>query len=127
MKAASSAAEAGDRFWLGFVRGLAPLGVTLAALGAALLGLGATRVATASAGFFALQQALGIMVPVGLAVMALCYAGACVWALRAAGRCSRAGQDARAAGALRGLAVSALLLALPVALALALPQRPAFG
>jgi tellurite resistance protein TehA-like permease len=115
------------RFGSGFLWGLAPAIGALLLLGLTLLTLAATRAAADPNQFAAEQHALGMAAPVGLSAVAAWYLASSAWLLGATGRWARERQSVRVAGALLGLAVSALLLALPAALAVALPQHPAFG
>jgi hypothetical protein len=116
-----------NRFGTGFLAGLAPAIGTLVLLGLALLTLAATRGAADPNDFAGEQSALGMVARVGLSVIAAWYLVSSVWLLRASGGWARGHQQARAVGTLLGLVVSALLVALPVALAIVLPQHPAFG
>ena len=113
------------QFGRGFARGLRPAGVTLALVALTLAALALTRALAHASGFFALEAALQIVTVSGLAAVALGYALACVWVLRGAGRWSAAGAGTRAVGALVGLVMSALLMALPVVVAVLAPQHPA--
>jgi hypothetical protein len=123
----SEASVARPRFGGGFVAGLAPLMGTVLLLGLTMLTVAATRGAADPNAFLVEQQALGMAASVGLGVVAAWYLAASTWMLDRAGRWARAQQRARAAGALLGLTVSALVLALPVVVAIVLPQHPAFG
>jgi hypothetical protein len=104
---------------------LLPLGV-LAVLVAAAVGLTAgVRALTSGQGFSNEQLATVLTLGIGLALGFLGYTIAIVriWRCMTAWRLAGAGRQAT--GALWGLAITALLVLLPVVLALVIPQHPA--
>ncbi len=103
----------------GFVAGLVPLGpvalIVVVALGLSAL---ARQVTTG-------QGAAIVIVVLGLLGAAAAYVVCCVRALRQVSRWQQAGQSALASGALWGLVVVALVVLLPLLLAIFIPQHPA--
>ncbi len=115
----------GDSFWRGFVAGLAPL-LTLAIIVTLTLAVTVALSELSARHSFALQQtATAWALGVGLAASLVAYVAAWALALRRVGAWRRAGAPASANGTLWALAVTALLVALPVVIAIALPQHPA--
>jgi hypothetical protein len=107
------------------VLGITPLGpVALAVLLAVLLAALARQL-TAGQGFFAQQWAAGIVVVLGLVGAAVSYVVFSVRALRQVRRWQQAGQSAPANAALWGLVITALVVLLPLILAIVIPQHPA--
>ena len=78
----------------------------------------------AGSGFFAVQRACVIVLAGGSSVSALLYAIAGIRALRRVRAWQHEGRTASAGGALCGLAMTALVVALPILLAVLLPQHP---
>jgi hypothetical protein len=121
----SPESSSGDRPGPGLVAGLVPLGwvvlIVIVALAVAALGRGLT----AGQGF-AVQQgtAVGVLV-VGLLAAAAAYIVSGRRALRQVAQWQQVGMTARATGALLGLALGALVVLLPLLLAIFLPQHPA--
>jgi cytochrome b561 len=75
---------------------------------------------------FATQQTAAIAVVVaGLLVGAVALLVSCVRAFRRVKRLQQAGETGQANAALRGLVVVAVVLLLPLVLAIAIPQQPA--
>jgi hypothetical protein len=109
----------------GFAAGLVPLGpVAAIVIVAAALAALARRVA-AGQGFSAQQLAAGLVLVLGLLGAAASYALFGVRAVRRVRQWQQAGQAARANGALWGLVAVALVLLLPILLAIFVPQHPA--
>jgi len=109
----------------GLAAGLLPLGLVVGIALVALLLAALARVALAGQGFFTTREATQTALLCALSAAASSYGVACVGVLGQAKRWQRAGRRAAHAGALLGLAATALLLVAPVALAVALPQHPA--
>jgi hypothetical protein len=109
----------------GVLDGLVPVALlaVVVVLGIALT-IGA-QLATASQGYD-VEQAVVVPVLAGaILVAAVIYTVACVRALRRVRALELGGNQARARGALLGLALTALIVLLPIALAAAIPQHPA--
>ena len=113
----------------GFFRGLAPLAILLPLVAAAWAAAAWVRGLTAAWGFFAQQQVTLITLIVGLAIAVTAYAAALAVTLRRIRRWHAAGRPRelrQAAGALWALALTALLIVVPVVVAVVMPQHPAF-
>jgi hypothetical protein len=108
-----------------FLAGLSPLGFValIVVVGVALAAL--ARQLAAGQGFAAQQGAALIIVAVALLGAAIALAVGCVRALRRVKQWQQAGQTAQASAALWGLALVALIVALPLLLAVLIPQHPA--
>lgn len=121
-------AQAGDRtgtFWRGALVGGVPIALLAVIVGAALLISTFARMLTASGGFFAQQQAALIVLVAGSALAALGYTIAIISVWRWLSRQYRAGAIALAQGVLVALAITTLLMLLPLLLAAVLPPHPA--
>jgi hypothetical protein len=109
----------------GLATGLLPLaplaGITILALALAA----PARQLLAGQGFFAQQQAAVIVITLGLAAAAASYTVLCVRALRRVREWQQTGEAAQAAQALWALGGTALVVLLPLLLAILLPQHPA--
>ena len=117
--------SAPDSFWLGFAAGLAPL-LTLSIVVTLTLAVTFALSELSARQSFALQQtATALTLGIGLAVSLIAFVVACALALRRVGIWRRVGADASAHGALWALTVTALLVALPVVVAIVAPQHPA--
>lgn len=120
-----AAASPRQSIWLGVLAGLVPLAI-LVLLGALTFTLTAlARQLSLSQGFFFEQRAVVAVLGGGLALSASIYALACVRALRRARTWQQLGSPTRAAGMLCSLGLSALVVVLPLLLAIFLPQHPA--
>jgi hypothetical protein len=111
--------------WRGLRGGLVPLAVGVAGVAATV---GLTVVARhflAGSGFFAAQRACVIVLAGGSIVSALLYASAGIRALRQVRAWQHEGRTACAGAGLCGLGMTALVVALPILLAVLLPQHPA--
>ena len=123
--APSTTVDTPDSFWRGFVVGLAPL-LTLVVAATLTLAVTVALSELSARQSFALQQtATAFALGIGLAVSLVAFVVACALALRRAGAWRRAGADGNATGALWALLVTALLVALPVVVAIVAPQHPA--
>ena len=109
----------------GLLVGIMPLVRLLVIVGLALLLTALGRILTAGQGFFTQQQVSVIVLGAGLLLAAAMYVAGCIRALRHVGQWQRTGDAAPAAVALWVLGATALLVLLPVLLALVLPQHPA--
>ena len=109
----------------GAVKGLAPVGllVVVMALGIALT-IGA-RLAIGPHGFDLEQEVVVLVLAVTVLVAAVVYTIACVQALRRVRALERAGKQARARGVLWALALTAVMVIVPVVVAAVIPQHPA--
>jgi hypothetical protein len=124
MSSRSWDSSAGGSITRGALTGLMPL-LSLVVFGLALLLTAGVRIATASQGFFAQQHYAVIVLATGLALSAIAYAMLCRLALRRARGWLLDGSGRAATAAYWALGVSALVVLLPVLLALLLPQHPA--
>lgn len=116
--------EKGKETWSGLLIGLIPLGLLVIVVLATVLLTALARLLFADAGFFAQQQAAVIVLIVGL-VLAIAAFGLAVWrVLRHVALWQLIEAKARASAALWTLGVSALMIVMPVLLALLLPQHP---
>jgi hypothetical protein len=109
----------------GFVSAVMPLGLIAVIVVAALALAALARGLTAGQGFYTEQWASGIIIVLGLLGSAATYAVSSVQSLRRVKGWQQAGQTAQANGALWGLVVVALVVLLPVVLAIVIPQHPA--
>ncbi|HLV97176.1 MAG TPA: hypothetical protein VKT82_00740 [Ktedonobacterales bacterium] len=111
--------------WRGVLIGLLPLlalAVALAVVSALTTG---ARALTVGLGFSAEQLATALTLGVGLALGFTVYAIALVRVWRRITAWRLAGQSRQAIGAFSSLAITALVILLPVVLALLIPQHPA--
>jgi uncharacterized membrane protein len=108
---------------VGVLTGLMPL-LSLAAFGLALLLTAGVRGATADQGFFAQQQLIIIAFLVGLAISTIVYAVLCRQALRRARQWLLDGSTRAATGAYWALGATALIVLLPLLVALFMHQAP---
>ena len=121
-------AQAGDHagtFWHGALVGGAPIALLAVIVGATLLLSTLARALTASGGFFAQQRAALIVLVAGTTLAALGYIFAIIWAWSWLRRWHLAGAIAPIRGALTALALTSLLVLLPLILAATLPPPPA--
>ena len=114
-----------DSALLGILVGLIPLGLLLLIGAVTVLLTALVRQLVASSGFFAQQQASVIVLIVGLVVALVVFIIAIVRTLRNITSWQRNGARGQARGALLALGFTALVLLLPVVLAIVLPQNPA--
>ena len=111
--------------WRGVLIGLIPLGV-LAVIAAASVALTAVvRALTSGQDFSTEQLAVVLTLGIGLALGFVTYLIAIVWVWRRMTTWRLSGYARKAAGALWALAITALIVLLPVVLALVIPQHPA--
>lgn len=120
----SGAAER-ENVWRGVLAGVLPLApiavIVVVALGLATL----ARQLTAGQGYSTQQLVSLLFVGLGLLGAAAAYVIFCRRALRQIRRWQEAGAAAQANGALCGLVVVALVVLLPLLLAIFMPQQPA--
>ena len=109
----------------GFASSLVPLAFVAVIVLVALALAALARQLTAGQGFYTQQWAAVIVIAGGLLATAASYIVTCVQALRRVKLWQQAGQTAQASGALWGLVVVALIVLLPLLLAIAIPQHPA--
>ena len=109
----------------GFASSLVPLAFVAVIVLVALALAALARQLSAGQGFSTEQWASGIIIVLGLLGSAAAYIVSCVQALRRVKRWQQAGQTAQASGALWGLVVVALVVLLPLLLAILIPQQPA--
>jgi hypothetical protein len=105
--------------------GLVPLGLLAAVVVVTLLVTAIARLLAAPQGFFVQQQIDVIVLVAGLAIAVAVYVVAIVRVLRQIGRWQRDGAARQASAARVSLALTALIVLLPVLLAVLLPQHPA--
>jgi uncharacterized membrane protein len=109
----------------GLLTGVVPLVVLAILVALALLGAQVTRHASAALGFFAQERATLIVLVSGL-VLALIAYGIAIWLMvRRVAQWQQATRRLRAGVALWTMAATALIIILPVLLAVLLPQHPA--
>ena len=109
----------------GVLVGLIPLGLLLLIGAVTVLLTALVRQLVASSGFFAQQQASVIVLIVGLVVALVVFIIAIVRTLRKITSWQRNGAGGQARAALLALGCTALVVLLPVVLAIVLPQNPA--
>ncbi len=109
----------------GFFVGLIPLGLLLLVVAITVLLTALARQLVASSGFFVQQQASVIVLIAGLVVALVVYIIAVVRTLRSVTTWQRSGAHGQARAALLALGCTALVVLLPVVLAIVLPQNPA--
>ena len=114
-----------DSAFRGVLVGLIPLGLLLLVVVITVLLTALARQLVASSGFFAQQQASVIVLSVGLVVALAIYIIAIVRTLRSVTTWQRVGAAAQARAALLALGCTALVVLLPVVLAIVVPQSPA--
>ena len=109
----------------GILVGLIPLGLLLLVVAMSVLLTALARQLVASSGFFAQQQASVIVLIAGLVVALVVYVVAIVRALRWVKVWQRGDAGGQARATLLALGFSALVVLLPVMLAIVFPQNPA--
>src|SRR5260370_40866806 len=109
----------------GLLAGLTPLVRLVIIAGVALFLTALARALTTSLGFFTQQQVSVLVLGAGLLLAIVMFGAGCARALRQGGSVQRAGDASPAAVALWSLGATALLVLLPVLLALLLPPHPA--
>jgi hypothetical protein len=109
----------------GVLAGLIPLGLLLLVVAITVLLTALARQLVASSGFFAQQQASVIVLIAGLVVALVVYIIAIVRTMRNISYWQRRGENGQARAALLALGCTALVVLLPVVLAIVLPQNPA--
>lgn len=109
----------------GALIGLIPPGLLLAFVAVTILLTALARQLVAASGFFAQQQAALIVLVAGLVVALVVYIIAIVLTLRRVTAWQQNGAMGQARYALLSLGVTALVVLLPVVLAVVLPQNPA--
>jgi uncharacterized membrane protein YidH (DUF202 family) len=111
--------------WHGVLVGLIPLGLLAGIVAITLLVTALVRELVAGSGFFVQQQSALLALIGGLVLATVVYAVASWRALRRIKIWQRDGTTAQANAALWALTATALIIVLPVLLALILPQHPA--
>ena len=109
----------------GVLVGFIPLGVLLLVVAITVLLTALARQLVASSGFFVQQQASMIVLIVGLVVALMFCIIAIVRIMRNITSWQRSGADGQARAALLALGFTALIVLVPVVLAIVLPQNPA--
>ena len=109
----------------GVLAGLIPLGLLLLVVAITVLLTALARQLVASSGFFVQQQASLIVLIAGLVVALVVYIIAIVRTMRNITFWQRSGAVGQARAALLALGCTALVVLLPVVLAIVLPQNPA--
>ncbi len=109
----------------GIFIGLVPLGLLLLIVALTVLLTTLARQLIASSGFFVQQRVSVIVLIAGLVVALVVYIIAIVRTLRSITTWQRAGAVDQARAALLALGCTALVVLLPVVLAIVLPQNPA--
>ncbi len=111
--------------WRGVLVGLIPLGLLAGIVLITLLVTAFVRQLVAGSGFFVQQQTALIALIVGLVLATVVFAVASWRVLRRVKSWQRDGTTAQANAALWALTATALIIVLPVLLAIILPQHPA--
>ena len=109
----------------GVLIGLIPLGLLLLIVAVTVMLTALARQLVASSGFFVQQKASVIVLIVGLVVALVVYIIAIVRTLRSVTTWQRVGAAAQARAVLLALGCTALIVLLPVVLAIMVPQSPA--
>lgn len=116
--------ERGKETWRGLLIGLIPLGLLVLMVLATVLLTALARLLFTDAGFYAQQEAAVIVLIAGL-LLSIAGFGLTVWrVLRHVALWQLIEATARANAALWSLGASALVIVIPVLLALLLPQHP---
>ncbi len=115
--------QAEGRIWRGVLNGMIPLALLLIVVVVTLLLTGLTRPSIATSGFFTQQRVSLIILVAGLVLAIVIYIVALVLTLRRVASWQPGSTQARAA--LLTLGATALIVVLPVLLAIVLPQSPA--
>lgn len=116
--------EEGKETWRGLLIGLIPLGLLVIMVLATVLLTALARLLFADSGFFAQQQAAVIVLITGLFLAIVGFALTTWRVLRRVALWQQIEAKARARAALWALGASALVIVIPVLLALLLPQHP---
>jgi hypothetical protein len=125
VRSTASTPPQGGEILRGILTGLVPLAL-LAVLGAlAVLATTLARNLTAGKPFLAQQPVLVYTLGVGLLVAFGAFVAGWVWALRRARAGERIGAPLQAAATRWALGAAAIILLLPVILAVVIPQHPA--
>ncbi len=111
--------------WRGIVAGLVPLGLLIVIVAITLLLTALARQVFAASGFFVQQQAAVIVLIAGLVLAIAVFAVATWRVLRRVAAWQQDGTAMQANAALWTLGTSALIVVVPILLALLLPQYPA--
>jgi hypothetical protein len=109
----------------GVLIGLIPLGLLAGVVLVAVVITALARELTAGGGFYVQQQAALITLIVGLVLAIMVFAIACWRVLRQVAAWQKTGVAVQATAALWALGATALVIILPMLLALLLPQYPA--
>lgn len=109
----------------GVLIGLIPLGLFAGFVLIAVVTTALARELTTGGGFYVQQQAALITLIIGLVLAIVVFAIACWRVLRQVALWQRAGVAVQATATLWTLGVTALVIVLPILLALLLPQHPA--
>ena len=120
-----SSSQSKDSVLRGALIGLIPLVLLIVMVVIAFLLTALARQLVASSGFFAQQQASLIVLIAGLVVALVVYIVAMIRTLRRVTAWQRGGAVGQARAALLALGFTALVVLLPVILAIVLPQNPA--
>jgi hypothetical protein len=109
----------------GILIGLIPLGLLAGVVLIAVVTTALARELAAGGGFYVQQQAALITLIVGLILAIVVFAIACWRVLRQVATWQKTGVAVQATAALWALGATALIITLPILLALLLPQYPA--
>lgn len=115
----------GNSILRGVLIGLIPLGLLVGIIVIILVLTALTRQLLAASGFFVQQHAVLLVVIAGLILTVAIYAVAIWLTIRRVAMWQQEGAQVRANSALWTLAITALIVVLPVLLAAVLPQHPA--
>ncbi len=110
--------------WRGVLTGLLPLGLLIVLVSITLLLTVFARLLLVGSGFFAQQQAAVIVLIAGLILAIAVYAVACWRVLRQVADWQQDGVIIQSKATLWTLAATALVVLLPLLLAILLPQHP---
>ena len=124
VSAQSRFSERGKEVWCGLLIGLIPLALLVIMVFATVLLTALTRLVFTDAGFYAQQQAAVIVLIAGL-ILAIAVFAVALWRiLRHVALWQLIEAKTRVNAALWTLGASALVIVIPVVLALLLPQHP---
>jgi hypothetical protein len=120
----SSSSEVANSVWRGVLTGLIPLGLLVVLVTVTMLLTALARLLFTNAGFFTQQQASVIVLIVGLILTIAVFAVAIWRVLRRVAVWQQNVVIVQANAALWALGVTALVVVVPVLLAILLPQHP---
>jgi hypothetical protein len=121
----SASGASSEMIFRGLGVGLTPAAFLYVGAVAAYLLTSLVRVVTTGLGFLTQLPIVNVAITICLLLLAVGYVFVAVWAFRQAKAWREAGEPTAATATLWGLDVSALLVLVPVLVAILLPQHPA--